>query len=63
MLAPVAHEIHRHWRTGDPAREIMRLATEHDADAIVVGPSAAARWPRQPRIPMNATELPRTPTH
>ncbi|MFJ1251981.1 universal stress protein [Cupriavidus sp. CuC1] len=37
VLAPVAHEIHRHWLTGDPAREIMRLATERDADAIVVG--------------------------
>lgn len=36
-LGPVAGEIHRHWVTGDPAHEIMRLAVELDADAIVVG--------------------------
>ncbi|MGO4810421.1 universal stress protein [Cupriavidus sp. 2MCAB6] len=29
--------MNRHWVTGDPAHEIMRLAAELDADAIVVG--------------------------
>ena len=37
VLAPVAQEIQRHWRTGGPAREIMRLAAQLDAGAIVVG--------------------------
>jgi len=36
-LGPLATEMHRHWVTGDPAHEIMRLAAELDADAIVVG--------------------------
>ncbi|WP_420992032.1 universal stress protein [Cupriavidus sp. 30B13] len=37
VLAPVAGEIRRHWVSGDPAREIVALAAQLDADAIVVG--------------------------